>query len=109
MWCCRKQERSFEQSEIVQKRRELAMHAEERAREEAFKARVAERERAYAARRKDVAHKRELLLQHNMKQVCTTFLRAINADALLCPDLLRSCARRSREQEEMTGIASLMN
>ena len=66
---CRKQERKFELSEVVQRRRELAEHAEQRSREEAFKARVAQRERAHEARRRDVTQKRELLLQHNMKQV----------------------------------------
>ena len=66
---CRKQERTFELSEVVQRRRELAEHAEQRSRDEAFKARVAAREKAHEARRKDVAQKRELLLQRNMKQV----------------------------------------
>lgn len=65
----RKQERTFELSEVVQRRKELEQHAEERAKDEAFKARVAARDKAHAARRQDVAEKRELLLQHNMKQV----------------------------------------
>lgn len=67
---CRKQERSFELSEVVQRRRELELHAEQRAKDEAFKARAAAREKAHEARRKDVAQKRELLLQQHMKQAC---------------------------------------
>lgn len=63
-----KQERTFELSEVVQRRKELEQHAEQRAKDEAFKARVAARDKAHTARRQDVAQKRELLLQHNMKQ-----------------------------------------
>jgi hypothetical protein len=54
---------------VSQRRKELEEHAALRARQEAIKAREAARARAHEARRKDVAMKRELLLQHNMKQV----------------------------------------
>eukprot|EP00892_Ulva_mutabilis_P000003 jgi/Ulvmu1/10002/UM059_0051.1 len=63
-----RQEKKFEQSSVLKRRKELEQHAAERARLDSIQARQAERSRIFEARRKDIAAKRELLLQQNMKK-----------------------------------------
>lgn len=72
---CRRQEKKFEQSTVLKRRKELEQHAAERARLISIQARQAERSRLFEARRKDIATKRELLLQQNMKKVEPQTLR----------------------------------
>lgn len=57
----------------MKRRKELEEHAAERARIDSMQAREADRRRQFEARRKDIATKRELLLQQNMKQVLQNF------------------------------------
>lgn len=57
----------------MKRRKELEEHAAERARIDSMQAREADRRRQFEARRKDIATKRELLLQQNMKQVLQHF------------------------------------
>lgn len=80
---------------MMKRRKELEEHAAERARKDSMQAREAERRRQFEARRKDIATKRELLLQQNMKQVHFLF-----SCVICCPQtqvgrhkLCRCCLR----------------